>query len=175
MEMGNTTKNKLFIWLATEGKILTWDTRQQKGWEGPNHCLFCKSENESISHLFISCIFTKSIWERLNTILNFKGVWTGSLLSDCFKSWIKEKSNITYILTLIYWYTWLERNFATFKNNAPSFLSMITKTLFPLRRNLFSQKPIQDRACLISQHAGNTLACFDGDAWDYGKQYGAGV
>jgi hypothetical protein len=30
-------KIKLFIWLSIENKILTWDTLQRKGWQGPNH------------------------------------------------------------------------------------------------------------------------------------------
>jgi hypothetical protein len=37
-------KIKLFIWLAAKGKILTWDTLQTRGWEGPGRCYLCKQE-----------------------------------------------------------------------------------------------------------------------------------
>jgi hypothetical protein len=41
-------KIKLFIWLAAENKILTWDILQQKGWEGPSRCQLCKHNTEDI-------------------------------------------------------------------------------------------------------------------------------
>jgi hypothetical protein len=35
-------KLKLFIWLAGNGKILTWDVLSRRGWEGPGICLLCR-------------------------------------------------------------------------------------------------------------------------------------
>jgi hypothetical protein len=85
-------KIKLFIWLAMENKILTWDNLQQKGWEGPSRCQLCKKETENISHLFIHCSFTKSVWERIQIGQKIKKVWEGNTLSDCFKNWTEDKS-----------------------------------------------------------------------------------
>jgi hypothetical protein len=44
-------KKKLFIWLAAENKILTWQVLQGKGWQGPGRCPLCKSEIEDVDHL----------------------------------------------------------------------------------------------------------------------------
>jgi hypothetical protein len=37
-------KIKFFTWLAIENKILTWDTVQRKGWEGPHIFHLCSKE-----------------------------------------------------------------------------------------------------------------------------------
>jgi hypothetical protein len=34
-------KIKLFSWLMMEGKILTWDNLQRRGWVGPSVCCLC--------------------------------------------------------------------------------------------------------------------------------------
>jgi len=38
-------KIKAFIWLALEGKIVTWDLLQKRGWEGLTRCPLCKSDS----------------------------------------------------------------------------------------------------------------------------------
>jgi hypothetical protein len=81
MEMGNSTQNKVVHLVGTEDKFLTWDTLQQKGWVGPSRCQLCKIDNESISHLFIHCIFSKTTWARINSILNYQSVWKGTTLT----------------------------------------------------------------------------------------------
>jgi hypothetical protein len=70
-------KIKLFIWLAVEQKILTWDILQQKGWEGPSLCILCKRSSEDINHLFLECTFTKLVWERIKIIQKIKRNWEG--------------------------------------------------------------------------------------------------
>jgi hypothetical protein len=65
-------KIKLFIWLAGNKKVLTWDTLQNKGWEGPGVCYLCKLDVEDIDHLLIHCTFTKAVWARLHTLYQFK-------------------------------------------------------------------------------------------------------
>jgi hypothetical protein len=56
-------KIKLFLWLSMEGKILTWDSLQKRGWEGPGRCPLCRKESESITHLFTSCTFARTVWD----------------------------------------------------------------------------------------------------------------
>jgi hypothetical protein len=54
-------KIKLFIWLAMEGKILTWESLQKMGWEGPGRGPLCKLDSETIIHLFKLCPFAISV------------------------------------------------------------------------------------------------------------------
>jgi hypothetical protein len=73
-------KIKLFIWLAVEGKILTWDTLQSRGWEGPGLCYLCNQESENIDHLFQHCPFTKSVWDKVRIEQGYKNSWIGNSL-----------------------------------------------------------------------------------------------
>jgi hypothetical protein len=84
-------KIKLFIWLAAKGKILTWDTLQTRGWEGPGCFYFCKQDSENIYHLFLQCPFTKSVWEKVIIDQNLKNSWKGNTLSNCFRNWFEDK------------------------------------------------------------------------------------
>jgi hypothetical protein len=113
-------KIKLFIWLAVENKILSWDNLQLKGWEGPSSCHLCKKESETINHLMIHCIFTKKVWARICTGLKFKKEWEGNTITDCYKRWLEEKTVPTTLPALICWNIWLERNKVIFEQGSPS-------------------------------------------------------
>jgi hypothetical protein len=67
------TRCKITLWLALNNKLLTWDNCAKRGWCGPNRCILCKENSESISHLFISCPYAtqvmKLIKEKLDAIL----------------------------------------------------------------------------------------------------------
>jgi hypothetical protein len=73
-------KIKLFLWLALENKILTWDTLLSKGWEGPSYCLLCTSGPESVSHILINCVFTRQVWSQILKVLNLRYDWEGTNL-----------------------------------------------------------------------------------------------
>ena len=94
-------KIKLFIWLAAKNKILTWDNLQQRGWEGPSRCHLCKKDSKNITHLFIHCPFTKSVWESFVSCQHFKICWEGNILSDCFNNWVEDKSIPSMIIAHI--------------------------------------------------------------------------
>jgi hypothetical protein len=128
-------KIKLFIWLALEGKILTWDSLQKRAWEGLGHCPLCKMESETIFHLFKSFPFTTNVWNKIINELNLKGHWTGSTLYDCIKYWYEDKSFSTQILALICWHIWHEQNRVIFEDSSPSLHAVIYKTLSLLNRS----------------------------------------
>ena len=58
-------KIKLFLWLLTHRKTLTWDNLQRKGFQGPSVCCLCMRDNESINHLLNTFHFTSNIWSWL--------------------------------------------------------------------------------------------------------------
>jgi hypothetical protein len=84
-------KIKLFMWLALENKILTWDNLRKRGWEGPSVCSLCYREEESIFHIFVSCPFTLQIWNFLAIEYKFTTVWGGNTLLLCFGNWQKKE------------------------------------------------------------------------------------
>jgi hypothetical protein len=65
-------KIKLFLWLAANHKVLTWDSLQKKGWEGPGICQLCNCNSEDIDHILIHCPFTKEVWNHFFQSLSFK-------------------------------------------------------------------------------------------------------
>ena len=49
------TKARLIVWTNLENKTPTWDILQKQNHHGLGWCSMCKSESESINHMFISC------------------------------------------------------------------------------------------------------------------------
>jgi hypothetical protein len=46
-------KGKLLIWSILANKIPTWDNLQRRLFFGPGHCALCKSQIETVDHLFL--------------------------------------------------------------------------------------------------------------------------
>eukprot|EP00253_Pinus_taeda_P025786 PITA_25786 len=65
-------KAKIFLWCMLKRKVPTWDTLRARYLVGPGRCPLCKTEEESINHLFISCAESKKIWGELSSLLNIK-------------------------------------------------------------------------------------------------------
>lgn len=56
-------KVRMFMWLKEKDGILTRPKLQQRGWKGPNICVFCRKAGENVTHLVLNCEFSKTIWE----------------------------------------------------------------------------------------------------------------
>jgi hypothetical protein len=122
-------KIKLFIWLAMEGKILTWDIIQARGREGPGICYLCNQDSETIDHLFLHCPFTQSVWNKVRIMHGYKTNWFGVNLAECIKIWYEDKSAPSTLAALICWNIWNERNKSIFEGISPSHLAVIYKSL----------------------------------------------
>ena len=59
------------LWMAIHGKLSTQD-RIMKWKSTVLLCPLCNKENDSHSHLFFKCEFSKKIWEKLKGKLNMK-------------------------------------------------------------------------------------------------------
>lgn len=62
---GAPTRVTIFIWLMMKNKILTVDNLQRRGWNMANRCSLCKSQQETIVHLFSGCVYTKSVLQNI--------------------------------------------------------------------------------------------------------------
>jgi hypothetical protein len=84
-------KIKLFTWLATKNKILTWENLQKKGWERLSFCSLCSKDSEIVLHLFVNFSFTLQLWYILQTTYSLSSPWGGNSLTNCFDSWSKKE------------------------------------------------------------------------------------
>jgi hypothetical protein len=109
----------LFFWLAINNKILTWDILQKKGWVGPSYCILCGQQAEDINHLFIECIFTKSVWNKCEHLLQFKHQWVGYTLQNCMDLWFSDTQVSNRLPLLLCWFLWKERNLCLFEGHFP--------------------------------------------------------
>ena len=67
----------IFYWLALENRLLSWDNFLKRGMLGPNLCVMCGLDKESIFHLFVSCIFSRLFWKNVVHILKCSFCWLG--------------------------------------------------------------------------------------------------
>ena len=67
-------KIKIFLWLAMKNKILTAENLKKRGWEHPSSCVLCGKEDETVSHLFLSCQFSRQMWSSVRSKLNLDGL-----------------------------------------------------------------------------------------------------
>jgi hypothetical protein len=166
-------KIKLFIWLAAENKILTWDNLQNRGWEGPNICHLCQKDSETVTHLLVKCVFTQQIWSRIIKELKLRTKWEGNSMRNCFEYWAKKETKYSHLPCLVSWHIWLERNKTIFEHGSPSTNTVCYKILGGLECAKMQKEPTQ-RSIKPTIQNGRTTGWFDGAAQNNGQQSGAG-
>jgi ribonuclease HI len=162
-------KVKLFLWLAGKEKILTWDSLQRRGREGPSICLLCRQSPEDVHHLFIHCNFARKVWTFLLNHLSLPFTWQSDSLSDCFQLWTSQRSPPFCLAALVCWQLWLTRNRATFEDQTPSLQSVVYSVLSAFHWKPSRDTPLLHKAPDILLPEGFTLACFDGAAQVTGR------
>eukprot|EP00253_Pinus_taeda_P007324 PITA_07324 len=111
-------KAKIFLWCMLKRKVPTWDTLRARYLVGPGRCPLCKTEEESINHLFISCAESKKIWGELSSLLNIKAQLGDEPLEAVWSRWWQTfpEGNMR-ILRLIYFSgVWIARNKSLFQD-----------------------------------------------------------
>ena len=58
----------VFTWLLMRNKILTIDNLMARGWEMANMCYMCRSQSESVQHLFGNCTIATQVRQTLRQI-----------------------------------------------------------------------------------------------------------
>jgi hypothetical protein len=57
-------KIKIWLWLIWHNAIASKDNLLRRNWSGDASCQFC-SQNESISHMFFTCVAAKYVWSTV--------------------------------------------------------------------------------------------------------------
>ncbi|KAF5188922.1 hypothetical protein FRX31_021491 [Thalictrum thalictroides] len=82
-------KVKVFVWCLIWGRTLTIDRLRRLGKMMPNRCSLCCKEEESITHLLLTCSFTKTVWEAfLNEVVtDGRTRYANGEVQECLKKW----------------------------------------------------------------------------------------
>ncbi|XP_058783163.1 uncharacterized protein LOC131657821 [Vicia villosa] len=144
------SKILFFGWRLILEKLATKDQLARRGIlvEGiETACVFCQSEEETLTHLFAGCSVTLGIWRKvfgwvdLGTIMSLEDFV--SFFHNCskIKSIIKRTIGAVIWLSTV-WSLWLKRNARIFKNEAFNFADLISEIVFNSWRwlNLFYKR-----------------------------------
>ena len=111
-------KHKVFFWLLMHDRLSTRELLKRKNMALPSYfCVCCNlSVEESISHLFLHCMFARSCWSSI-------GLNIGQ--SDPFTTLkqLRNQLNVPFfmeVIILMCWGIWMQRNDFIFKGIQPS-------------------------------------------------------
>ena len=72
---------KIFTWLAISNKFLRWGDGLKRNRDGPSHCILCKSNAQTMKHLFVKCSFSKQVWQEVAANLKVLVQWANGSLA----------------------------------------------------------------------------------------------
>jgi ribonuclease HI len=135
------TRCKLTLWLALNNKLLTWDNCLRRGWCGPSRCPLCKEDQESTTHIFISCPFAEKVTHLIKDKLNSRADWNQGSLEECFRNWLQDITISLYagLPSIMITNIWWERNNVVFKDKTVS--PEVTTTLSLTQAEEFKTEP----------------------------------
>ncbi|CAN0904416.1 hypothetical protein LINGRAHAP2_LOCUS23081, partial [Linum grandiflorum] len=67
------SKIQCFCWQVFLKKIATVDNLQRRGIPLVNRCVLCGCAAESVNHIFIKCKFSSKVWNKVSSVLSFRG------------------------------------------------------------------------------------------------------
>jgi hypothetical protein len=110
-------KIKFFMWLLSNGAVLTKDNMLRRNWHGSSDCYFCELD-ESIDHLFFKCSVAKIVWACVATCFGARDI-PGNL-NQCWSwldKWLPQGRKFHVIgTTAICWAIWKARKACFDKN-----------------------------------------------------------
>ncbi|KAJ6742881.1 hypothetical protein OIU85_016915 [Salix viminalis] len=120
---GYIPRQSFTLWLTSQTRLPTLDRLRRMGITENMCCVLCNQEEETHTHLFFQCSYSKAVWESVSS----KGTirWPNEpwyQLMQWASSHITGKKNIhhhiarTALSTAVY-YIWYKRNSRTFKGS----------------------------------------------------------
>lgn len=138
-------KCNVFLWLLAQKKCLTWENICKRGFQGPSLCFLCMHNEESISHMFFLCPFSKEIWHRWWESWR-QGCSHATSLIDFWDSLGRPPTKTSFLQVawvvgpaLILWNLWLERNRRIFCDSRMDSLQLWRKILGRLQETIFAK------------------------------------
>ncbi|CAN1131720.1 Putative ribonuclease H protein At1g65750 [Linum perenne] len=124
------TKVTGFLWQVFYKNISTHENLQKRGFIGPNVCVLCRADLESVSHLFVSCAFTSQVWLIFSSKL---AIWGPDHfdIRVLIQGWQSRNFQSGYrryrdrLIHAIVWFIWLERNNRIFRGKEMSVAAVV--------------------------------------------------
>jgi hypothetical protein len=111
-----------FSWIASLGKALTIDNLRKRGLILQNWCCLCKSNGESVDHLFLHCPMASDLWWMVFSMFGVQWVMPRTIM-DLFSCWMglpgRHDTVLVWkmILHCLIWCLWHERNARNFEDS----------------------------------------------------------
>uniref|UniRef100_A0A803NL91 Reverse transcriptase zinc-binding domain-containing protein n=1 Tax=Cannabis sativa TaxID=3483 RepID=A0A803NL91_CANSA len=117
-------KVKNLLWRVAAGCLPTKSHLQTKHVQVNELCPFCNAERETISHVLITCSYSKDCWNRL-------GIGVPTLVSGTFSSWLDEifsrfVDGERMLISMVAWALWKCRNDLVWDNKNKSTGEVVT-------------------------------------------------
>ena len=91
-----------------------------RGWVGPNICVLCGCEAESVNHLFVDCSFGYMVWKEVAQHRKILLIWDRPNLSLNLWQWHSRDCGFIYVPVFFCWSLWNIRNRVILKTLKPS-------------------------------------------------------
>ncbi|EEE56168.1 hypothetical protein OsJ_05086 [Oryza sativa Japonica Group] len=117
------SKVRFFLWLAAKGHCSTADNLEKKGWPHEEHCVLCQREDESCSHLLLTCDYTQRVWLLMKKWIGISFPVSGHEEENLTDWWTNARrffrtgyrDIFDSVVALICWSLWKERNVRIFE------------------------------------------------------------
>lgn len=110
---------KIFAWRAFKNRCWTSDRLARRGLPHQAQCPLCDQLPETVDHLLVACVFTRTVWHKVWTAWG-KPEWTPGA-DDRLVSWSstlhhdeQSSKDLHSVLLLVMWETWKHRNSIVF-------------------------------------------------------------
>ena len=107
-------KHRVMMWLAMLGKLRTKENLCNIGLVADKNCLLCNEGEETISHLFFECTYSKLCLEEIKL---WMGIQCRKLTLELLLRWIKKskvhliKKRVLYaVISALVYHIWRIRN-----------------------------------------------------------------
>ena len=115
---------KIFAYLCLQGKLLTHDVMEVRGFTCEMSCTLCQSCNiETAAHLFFQCEHATIVWRRVAWYLGYRLMCRGESVQDmvlksswkCARQMTRRKWGVFFFSAC--WRIWKERNHKIFEKS----------------------------------------------------------
>lgn len=111
-------KVKVFCWLVLKKRTPTVENLLKRGWVGNTYCVLCRTEEESVDHLFTQCVFFRFLVVKTLEDVELRDLGEEvTLVSDIWKNRKGSANSSPGLIGLIacWWVVWEAKNGAIFR------------------------------------------------------------